>query len=323
MIDTKLIASQVYSYISLVGEFIDFDLNLIKKRDFEHQVKKFIELQGSLSTLEFQVLINALEELPNLPEIIPIVPDTKQIEIFFEKAKLTHQAKISWLKNELFDTPLPTDLPKSKRGYYPAAQSYANLLLTQKTFPWSDQLRSLFPSVEIFWVCCEFSTSLAQFRIIGLTDNPTIFSKTYVLKFLAKFTDDLEGYKEINGLDEWRKFVNHFLIKTPLKTARIENIIDLLFIEAFNLYKVDIHNPNNWLHKQFVKTKDYDDYLNFYEEYWKFVRGLNNKTKNSSRYQAEYLLPDGRIFKTGKRNKLPKNFALPNWEELWDSMDDL
>jgi hypothetical protein len=69
------------------------------------------------------------------------------------------------------------------------------------------------------------------------------------------------------------KICYHFLIKTPLKTARIENIIDLLFIEAFNLYKVDIHNPNNWLHKQFVKTKDYDDYLNFYEDIGSLYEG--------------------------------------------------
>ena len=322
MVDTNLIASQVYSYISIVGKFIDFDLNLIKKQDFEHQIKKFIELRYSLSTLEFQVLINVLEELPNLPEIIPIIPDSKQIDIFIKKAKLTHQSKIAWLRNRL-DIPFPTDLLKSERERYPAIQSIANFQLAQKTFPWSVKLRSLFPSVEIFWVCCEFSTSLAQFRIIGLMDNPTIFSKTYALKFLAKFTDSLEEYKEVNGLYEWKKFVEQPLIKSSLTTERIENIIDLLFIEAHELYKVDIHKPKNGLHKQFVKTKDYDDYLDFYKEYWKLVRELNNKTKNSSRYQAEYLLPDGRIFKTGKRNKLPKDFALPNWQELWDSMDDL
>lgn len=253
MINNSSISSQFYSYVSLVGELMNLEFDSINKQKYEHKIKDFFKLKCFLQALEFQDLINALEELTNLPEILPLLPDSKQIEIFFEKAKLTHKAKIAWLKNKLFDTPLPTDLLKSKRGYYPAAQSYANLQLAQKTFPWSDRLRILFPSVEIFWVCCEFSTSLAQFRIIGLTDNPAVFPKTYTLNFLAKFTDYLEGYKEINGLNEWRKFVNKSAIKSFRSTEKRENIADLLFTEAYNLYKVDRHNPDNWLHKQFVK----------------------------------------------------------------------
>jgi hypothetical protein len=295
--------------------------------------EQLIQSYLSVSKLELSELIDALEELP----IIPILPDTNNMKHFLKNRQSAYKAQAVWLKAILLDPSTTIIIDSSKKkfsiedmeikdkaqnelpkfstdlhfnflqsGSHAAALSYTTLQLARKTFSWSNDLQALFPSAEVLWICCEFSESRLFCRESGITGKPVIRSKTRTLDYTTEF---IEKFQNLELVIQAKVTEDNYHIIEPS-----ESIANILFSEASRLYNLDNSEINNYLEQCFFDSGVRKDYLEYYEDYWRFLRCLKNKIKNNSRFQWHYLLPDDQAFKTEQNNKIPKEFAPPRWQ---------
>lgn len=324
-------------HVSVVGEIIN---SLLKNQENVNpgvspinleQQKKLLNSYIDLSNLELKDFIDALQELP----ILPILPDSDELKEFIDNKRNFHKAVAIWLRAMLLDAPSnktsalevlssqeqienetlkftsisfssasSTEIPKFSsdlpleyldRGFLYAELLKVTLNLARAVYVNSNDLICLFPSAEALWICCEFSNSRLTQREAGITSKPTIRSKRITTSFATESIENL-AYAE---LEKQKKVAQANLSEVDFS----ENIVDLLVFEAARLHTED---------RNFFDSGIYDKFL-------KAIRRFNNLIKNSADFQRSYFLPAGKIFTTGLHNKIPKEFAPPEWHRNHDS----
>lgn len=298
-------------------------LNNQKQSELIGSWSSLLKSQSSLSKISFPALIGTLEELP----IIHILPDTDNSKMFFDQQKQRCKAKATWLKAIFLDKSIniedieqdidfqdeynqdlkftsikftssihnespkfSSDLPLEilDRTFLEACLSKIIFDLATATYPNSNDLKTLFPSVETLWICCEFSVNRLCLREKGITGAPVIRSKRQTNDYI---TESIKNFLDLE-IDQQKKVVNQNLTIID----RSEHLFDLLLNESVRLRKED---------------SSFDD--SCYERFFEFCRYFNNITRNDSVYQISYILPNDRVFNTKQNNKIPKDFAAPKW----------
>jgi hypothetical protein len=338
-------AALINSHISILGEIIESLSQQYEKQKTNllpfssQQQEQLIKSWLALLKLKLPEMIDAIEELP----IIPILPDSDNLKAYLEEWQLYNRAIAVWLRAMLLDKPidknklqinvnrtynpssegfkfisiellpyLPTELPKFStelpldlldRSFAYAVLLQETLNLARKTYPWSHDLKTLFPSAEALWICCEFSVSRGSARERGLTGTPVIRSKRRTNDYITESIKNLKDLELDNQAD---------VVKGNLTIVdRSEHIIDILFNHAARLYEGGDFTKDDGC--KFSSFYD-EEYSRVYEKYWQLWRYINNLTRNDSRYQKSYLLPNDQIFISGQNNKIPKDFAPAKWE---------
>jgi hypothetical protein len=289
------------------------------------QQKVLIGSWRSLLGVELPELISVIEELP----LIPILPDSENLRVLVAQHRQTSEAKTVWLRAMLLDRAADINsgreikdlenvasfedlkftstkfIPSSSnqpeffsslpmevldRGFPLAVISKLVLDLARETYPRSHDLKILFPSAEVLWICCEFSLCRFTSRVTGITGKPVIRSKRQITNYNSEFAENFEN----SDMDEQGKVAAANL--TIIDQS--EHLADPLFNEAARLRH---------------QSTSYNDV--FYENFFRIFSRINNIVRNNSGYQVSYTLPDDRMFRTGQNNKIPRDFAAPKWSK--------
>lgn len=258
------------------------------------------QLLGVPTLLDF---INSLEQLP----LIPILPENDIEKAFIESQKLAYKEVSNWLRKNLFEIySLPWSIQTTGINEAYAAMSAVRLTLAKETYDWCPDLKTLFPSAEALWICCEFSISKFNCREQGLTGKPVIRSKSDVIGYISNLINNFYNCDDLE-INDVMQFVNQQLIDVDFS----EHIFDLLILYAEELCKEEALFKNKEL-LYGIPSKDlHDRYCKIYEIYWKNVRRYADDIKNNSSYQISYLKPDGQVFTTQKGAKIDRNYKPP------------
>jgi hypothetical protein len=314
MSEKVLLVDLINNHISIVGEI----RNAIHQRNFgkdfkEHRLSwySFSEQEQKRLAISKQLLgiptlldfINSLEQLP----LIQILPENDIETAFIENQKLAYKEVASWLRKNLFKiSSLPWSIQTTGVNEAYAAMSAVRLTLAKETYDWCPDLKTLFPSAEALWICCEFSISKFNCRENGLTGKPIIRSKSEVIGCMSKVINNFYNCDDLE-IDDVMQFANQQFIDVDFS----EHIIDLLILYAEELCKEEaLFKSKELLYG--ISSKDlHDRYRKIYEIYWKNIRGYADDIKNNSSYQISYLKPNGQVFTTQKGAKIPRSYKPP------------
>lgn len=217
-------------------------------------------------------LIYAFRDLPFLP---PIILDGDAEREVFAVTKHKYQSASLWLRHILLGEPLqPEAYETSALAIQPFAEFLAaNFRLAIAVYSRTTDPRFLcFSSPAEFWFYCVVAMSQRHLEDQGLTGKPTRMGKREAWDWAVKICSKLRCL-------EYQP--------DPLPTFD-KDPLTILILEAQALAKLD---------------------RNFYKDhYFPFVQAARRsakKNKELDNVQFYRLLPDGKLFVTGNKKKLP------------------
>lgn len=215
-------------------------------------------------------------EIAQLPFNLPILLESEAEKQMSLITKQKYQSASLWLRHMLLGETLQPE------AYQPPALNYKLFakflaatfhLATSVHSRTANPLFIFFPSPTALWYFCVLTMSQNHLQYRGLTGVPYLLGKREVWEALVKLCSSL---KSLSYQPE------------PLPRIAVHPTIRLM-LEAQAIAKTD-----NYFYRHHLVS------------YVQTIRQIAKTTKESKDIQFHWLLPDGRLFVTGEKKKLPR-----------------
>lgn len=220
--------------------------------------------------------IQQVATFPNLPHVFLLTEPEKQ---FFELERFAFKAISLWLQHLLLGEALAEKAFLTDMKYYQPDAELAEALfrLAVGVHPrTANPVIRQFNSPADLWFYSMGQFSQAGLGMAGLTNKPALMGKRELYKDILKAISLLEDLSLPYQEEELSKF---------------RNLTRILILEAQEITRA---------------RSNLDFQKDYFRPFLRKLKGSVNKNKNCKALQLPYLLPDGRLFWTGKNSKLPQ-----------------
>jgi hypothetical protein len=250
---------------------------------------------------------DALDFICDMPDVLLrnyydwFIPVNSEKEIL-QNINQEYREEAKWIAHYLFiDRGIPKDIDEGL-SEAKARISIKQIDICYQLSQHSKTCKETFPICEFnhlwLWIFFKLSSCREDLRNKGILDtNPTIVSKTNKGKYQ---TQSISKY----ALSDKTRVHQR---KEPRNTKpRLE--FQTVTPEEFDFQHNFHHFINTCAYRLARKNKEFR--FNYWEPYLQSLASFNNLVGQNPNIQSSYLMPDGEIFTTGKRKKIPKGFGV-------------
>ena len=253
--------------------------------------------------LTLEVAVEKIAQLPKIfisEEARELIKLNQKVQEGITKAvdsfDFYYESKSLWLRHLVLKEALASEAINSDRQYFqPHAELSNNLLelikglhprvsfLQQGAFPPQEEIIS-------WWLMCETIKAKNAFTTSGILGKPTVFGKREFRKNNSAVIANLEeGILENN------------LVLTEIRSRSEDKLVEQTSIIDFT------KEPEGYIAhfaaQEASRNHNFD--RQFWKPYIKQRRFWDRKIDECSTLQLGCILPDGKLFTTGRRHKLP------------------
>lgn len=252
-------------------------------------------------------LQEALDFICDMPDVLLrnyydwFIPVNSEKEIL-QNINQEYREEAKWIAHYLFiDRGIPKDIDEGL-SEAKAKISIKQIDICYQLSQHSKICKDTFPVCEFnhlwLWAFLKLSSCLEDLRNKGIPDGkPRIFGKEDRARYQTQ---------SISKYSRSRKTIA-YLRKDP------SNEVPRLHFETVTPEEFDFqHNFHHFIHTCAYRLarKNKEFRFNYWEPYLQSLASFNNLVGQNPNIQSSYLMPDGKIFTTGKPKKIPKGFGV-------------
>ena len=253
-------------------------------------------------------LQEALDFICDMPDVLLrsyyhwFIPVNSEKEIL-QNINKEYREEAKWIAHYLFiDRGIPKDIDEGL-SEAKAKISIKQIDICYQLSQHSKICKDTFPICEFnhlwLWVSFKLSSCLEDLRNKGIPDGkPRIVGKTDKARYQ---TQSISKYSPSREIITYQR-------KEPSGSKKQRLKFKTVTPEEFDFQ----HNFHHFIHTCAYRLAEQNSEFssNYWEPYLQSLASFNNLVGQNPNIQSSYLMPDGEIFTTGKRKKIPKGFGV-------------